>query len=44
MPLEIINMFGKVSVTLNGLEVSVVAHRDGEVEYIGDKIRCGSCD
>jgi len=36
MPLKIVDMFGKVSITLDGLEVSVMAHRDSEVEYIGD--------
>jgi hypothetical protein len=43
MPLDILNVFGKAIVTLNGPQISIVAHRDGNVKNVGYEIRWGNC-
>ena len=38
LSLHVIDVLPEVTEGTDGLEVAVVAHRDGEIEYIGDEI------
>jgi hypothetical protein len=44
MPLYVVNVLLKIIMGLDGAEISVVAHRDGKIKDIGDKIWSRSYD